>query len=231
MRKCSKCKEIKDEACFSKDRKSKDGLDCRCRDCAKEYKRLHEEEIKEQRKEHYKLHKKGIKEYQKEYRRSHKEEIKEQKKEYYKLHKEGIKERVKEYGKGYYATPQGKAVRSNSNAKRRATIGDQEISKEGWLEVMRSNNWKCIYCGETLTEKTRSIDHLVPLNLGGKHIKDNLVPSCRVCNSSKQDKLLTNWLGFETLKETSPDVANHLLDRLIANIDYDYFEIVQKGDL
>jgi len=37
MKLCTKCKKNKDETCFSKDSKSKDGLGCRCKECCSKY--------------------------------------------------------------------------------------------------------------------------------------------------------------------------------------------------
>ena len=39
MKTCSKCKESKDEAEFSKNKSKKDGLDSRCKSCVREYQR------------------------------------------------------------------------------------------------------------------------------------------------------------------------------------------------
>ncbi len=41
MKRCSKCKEWKDESEFNKNRKNKDGLQCRCRKCVRNYARKH----------------------------------------------------------------------------------------------------------------------------------------------------------------------------------------------
>ena len=81
----------------------------------------------------------------------------------------------------------------NAQSKRRALIGDAKITTEEWRQVMLSTNFTCSYCGCRLTRNNRSVDHIVPLNKGGEHTVDNLAPACRSCNSSKQDKLLSEW--------------------------------------
>jgi 5-methylcytosine-specific restriction endonuclease McrA len=53
----------------------------------------------------------------------------------------------------------------------------------------------CVYCGAT---ENITIDHIVPLSRGGKHEADNLTPACFPCNSSKCDRLLTEWAGRRT---------------------------------
>ena len=44
---------------------------------------------------------------------------------------------------------------------------------------------KCNYCG---SERELSLDHIVSKNTGGKDVGDNLVYSCKTCNSSKGKK-------------------------------------------
>lgn len=48
----------------------------------------------------------------------------------------------------------------------------------------------CSYCGGT---ENLSLDHLIPRLRGGEDAADNLVTSCRSCNSSKGAKDLLEW--------------------------------------
>lgn len=59
----------------------------------------------------------------------------------------------------------------------------------------------CQYCF-TLINGVPTIDHVVPLTRGGKHIPGNLTACCGSCNSSKGDKLLSEWSG-RLLKEAA----------------------------
>lgn len=49
----------------------------------------------------------------------------------------------------------------------------------------------CAYCGGEAT----SIDHIVPLVLGGEHHWSNLAPACARCNSQKRDRPLLVFLA------------------------------------
>jgi 5-methylcytosine-specific restriction endonuclease McrA len=44
----------------------------------------------------------------------------------------------------------------------------------------------CQYCGAV----AENIDHVVPRSRGGLHVWENVVASCRPCNSRKEDRLL-----------------------------------------
>jgi 5-methylcytosine-specific restriction endonuclease McrA len=48
---------------------------------------------------------------------------------------------------------------------------------------------RCAYCGAAY----ESVDHVIPLARGGSNWPANLRPACGFCNSSKADKLLSEW--------------------------------------
>jgi 5-methylcytosine-specific restriction endonuclease McrA len=58
---------------------------------------------------------------------------------------------------------------------------------------------RCAYCARRLADQNRSIDHVVPLERGGLHVRDNVVPACRLCNHSKGKHMLDEWEGPEDL--------------------------------
>lgn len=43
----------------------------------------------------------------------------------------------------------------------------------------------CVYCLENITRNCRTLEHLVPLCRGGRHVIDNADMACRSCNSRK----------------------------------------------
>ena len=45
----------------------------------------------------------------------------------------------------------------------------------------------CYYCKEFTPEKFRTLEHIQPLNKGGKHSSDNITMSCLQCNCTKRD--------------------------------------------
>lgn len=49
---------------------------------------------------------------------------------------------------------------------------------------------KCLYCGST--EKVHK-EHLVPKSRGGLSVEGNLFRACKSCNSSKNDRLPSEW--------------------------------------
>jgi len=56
----------------------------------------------------------------------------------------------------------------------------------------------CRWCCTRLTKELLTIDHIIPLARGGRHIPDNLSACCRKCNFSRADKLIHEWLPLQT---------------------------------
>ena len=53
--------------------------------------------------------------------------------------------------------------------------------------VFARDGHRCQYCNRA----AENIDHVVPRSRGGTHAWDNVVASCRACNSRKEDRLLS----------------------------------------
>lgn len=77
--------------------------------------------------------------------------------------------------------------------------GLNHIKKERSLaRVLKKSRWWqeqiqkgiCYHCGKNFLPQDLSMDHLVPLVRGGKTGKNNIVASCKKCNSEKSFKTL-----------------------------------------
>lgn len=64
------------------------------------------------------------------------------------------------------------------------------LSRTKLLARWRARHTLCAYCRVMPAD---TVDHVVPLILGGTNFEGNLVPACRRCNSSKADRLLVEW--------------------------------------
>lgn len=79
-------------------------------------------------------------------------------------------------------------------ARRAATRGAcNELSADQWRAVLEFFGNRCAYCLAELLEATQ--DHLKPLSAGGQHHPDNVVPSCRSCNSAKGSKGMLQFVA------------------------------------
>lgn len=49
----------------------------------------------------------------------------------------------------------------------------------------------CRWCGKRLTNKTLTVDRVLPGYLGGSYRRENIVPACWRCNRSRFSKKMT----------------------------------------
>lgn len=59
------------------------------------------------------------------------------------------------------------------------------VSKRTRFEVLRRDNFTCRYCGGKAPDVVLTVDHVVPVALGGSDDSSNLVTACRDCNAGK----------------------------------------------
>lgn len=145
---------------FHKAKKGKYGLKAICKECRKQYKEQHKEEIAEYQKQYKKTHKNEIKEYQRQWKKDNPH------------------------------------VDFNNNIKQKYGV-DSNITKEQYYEILEYFGYKCAYCSCELNNSNTTLDHILPLS--SYYIVDiwNVVPCCRSCNSSKNNKELLDWLSIK----------------------------------
>lgn len=59
------------------------------------------------------------------------------------------------------------------------------VTKRTRYEVLKRDNHACRYCGAGAPEAKLTIDHVVPVALGGTDSPENLVAACHDCNAGK----------------------------------------------
>lgn len=72
------------------------------------------------------------------------------------------------------------------------------LPEKDWLRlrarIFGRDGYVCRYCKRDGDIKW-AVDHIIPLSRGGTNDEDNLTVACFQCNSSKSDKLLSEWGG------------------------------------
>lgn len=59
------------------------------------------------------------------------------------------------------------------------------VTKRVRFEILRRDNHACQYCGLVAPDTELTIDHVIPVALGGTDKPDNLVAACKDCNAGK----------------------------------------------
>lgn len=72
------------------------------------------------------------------------------------------------------------------------------VERDWWplrARILERDSYACVYCGNTDADAPLCADHVVPLSRGGTNDESNLVCACIPCNSSKNNRLLSEWKG------------------------------------
>jgi hypothetical protein len=131
---------------------------------------------------YYKTHKKQCLEYDKEWSRKNKDKRRLYCRRYYKKHRKKELERRRKYRK----TVQGQLSEINTKNKRRFQIKNTNITIKYLIWLKRITK-KCRICKKKMYNNGnkpngKQLDHIIPLNIGGKHIKNNIRFICKTCN-------------------------------------------------
>ncbi len=123
---------------------------------------------------------------------NNKEQAQAKSKEYREANKEHLLLKRKEW----VASENGQASMKAYSGRRRnnkRNTDDGSITISSLKELLSIQNNKCYHCGCSL-DKTKHLDHYIPLSKGGGHIISNVVWSCASCNLKKNSKLPTQLL-------------------------------------
>ena len=183
---CPRCCGLKDKSQFRKNKSRKDGVSGWCKSCAK--KDDADYRLKNSINEDWTQNRK---EYAKKWWQSHPEEYRknlEQFKEWGRANRNIEKER-KKYREWRLNNPEkAAAIKRNRRAKKINNGG--KISAKEWQNLKNIYNHACLCCGKREPEIKLSLDHVIPLSIGGSNKIENAQPLCCLCNSKKGIKVI-----------------------------------------
>ena len=228
MKVCKTCGIEKEIDEFCKDSKTTDGYFYKCKECQSIHYKKYYEENKEKEKIRYKKYYEENKEKesirQKKYYEENKEKKSIRQKKYYEENKEKIKKynknyneehkaEKKEYQKKYSKTLKGREVIRFRRHKKRIAYENTDITVE-WLIQQKKENEFCELCGTKMNNTNyhsaqAHLDHIIPLNIGGKHIMENVRFICAKCNQSRpkdgRDVIVDKNKLFEIFEDDTID--------------------------
>lgn len=191
---CGGCKKNLPTSGFSKNRRTKDGLQAKCKGCIKASSRAYREanraKLAEKQKAYYATNREKAQEYSRAYYAANREKAKEGQKAW----REANREKLTEYQKAYRAANPEKlrAKEHNRRARKRNAQGSHTAEQVSARFAVHGD--ACIYCSST---ENLHADHLKPLAKGGSNWASNIVPACSSCNTSKSDRWgeeLRSWI-------------------------------------
>lgn len=191
MKKCSKCKKEKDAFLFNKNKRKQSGYSTECKECVNNYNkvyraRLENKKIATEYNKIYRIEKaKKIAVTKEAYILRHEEEIRIIKKRHYENNKMAYKGRVAQYKKD------NPSQYKEYEYRRRAAKNGSVVEYFSVQDILNMYSDHCFYC---IAGAFEHLDHYIPLSKGGTHTLENVRPSCKKCNLSKNNKLPERWL-------------------------------------
>lgn len=152
LKRCPKCDRIKCLDEFSLDVNRKDGLQCHCKSCCREYSAKYRAEnpdkVRMEQGEYREKNRSKLNKHLREYYHRYPEKWA----EYSAKHREEIRARKREYN----ATPRGKRAAISRHLKRL-----YNITADKYDEILKEQNGSCAICGKSTTEFKRrlAVDH------------------------------------------------------------------------
>jgi 5-methylcytosine-specific restriction endonuclease McrA len=200
-KKCSKCGLVRNKDSFVKDKNQKDKLSLWCKECYKNSrKKWYAENIeRERKKSREKMHTKFISnpsafiEKVRNWKNKNKEKVSKSNKQW----RENNSNYLRNYLKNWYQENRDKVllkrkeqpekiIEYSRNRRARKKKNGGRITTKEWKELCDKYGNKCLCCGRNDVKLT--LDHVIPLKLGGKHIIENAQPLCINCNCRKHAK-------------------------------------------
>ena len=143
----------------------------------------------------------SYKEYRKEYGIKNKDKINSRSRDYYKENRTTINKKQRLYYEKnkikvlartrIYKEENPDLVTSWSQKYRaRKKMLDSNFTVDQWQKCLTHFNHQCAYCGST---ENLEQEHVIPVSKGGHYTVDNIIPACRSCNASKNNKSLEEW--------------------------------------
>lgn len=115
------------------------------------------------------------------------------------------------------------------------------VSRRLRFEILRRDGYACRYCGAKAPDVVLTVDHVVPVALGGGDEPNNLVTACQPCNAGKSSiapdaKIVEDVDATALLFAKAVEIATarrraHLLnlEMLLGNFN-DTWESVARGN-
>jgi len=169
---------------------SKDGFRNDCKMCRAEYDKEYYQDNNavcvEHNKKYYQDNKMACTEYKKQYYQDNKLAHDEKGKLWCQANKVARAEHSKKYRKGH-----PELYRMCSQRRRALKLQlPHSLTVAQWEKIKIHFNNKCCYCGKELPLEQ---EHFIPVVKLGSCDHDNIIPSCRSCNSSKGPRSFFEW--------------------------------------
>lgn len=185
MKTCTKCGLTKPISDFGKHAKTRDRLQCHCKQCIKEntakWAANNPEKVKENNAKWYSVNSEKAKSYSANWRSANKDRVIANRAKYYSENQQKHKISVAKWSAKH---PDYNRIKC-SNYRARKNVG--KLSKDIAERLFKLQRGKCACCMKPLGDDYH-LDHIMPLALGGTNTDDNIQLLRASCNNHKRAK-------------------------------------------
>jgi 5-methylcytosine-specific restriction endonuclease McrA len=196
-KRCSECGETKPLSCFGKRSDRPSGYRSHCNACGSARKSKWYSENQSHVKDYYakwRAENPGLAEtYTKRWKENNAERVREMKREWARKNPDSVRA----------MSARNRARNGDGKARRRARLREVAHEKIVPARVYERDRWICAICGKKVNRKLKgphpqsaSIDHIVPVSLGGEHTYINVQLAHYSCNSSKGNRRAGDQLAM-----------------------------------
>ena len=182
-------------------KKSGEKLTGRCKGCISDYSKAYYQKNKEEfiRKNRIRtdLKREEINRKGRIYHHENREKRAEYKRKYYQKNKDRIKayqienrERSRILEREAYKNNPRKYLLKNAIRRHRMNSLISDFTSKDWESCLEYFDYSCAYCG---SKKNLEQEHVIPVSKGGNYTVNNIVPACKSCNASKNNRPLEKW--------------------------------------
>lgn len=163
----------------------------------RQYGKANAEAIKDKKHKHYEVNKETIRESHRQYRHKNRESDNEKKRRWHEANKEADNERrrrhyeankeaAKEHQRQWKRSNPDTVRAANQRRRTRKAGNGGSYTAAEWKTLCEQYNNRCLACGKGDVKLT--VDHVIPLSMGGSSDIDNIQPLCLSCNVRKHGK-------------------------------------------
>jgi hypothetical protein len=109
------------------------------------------------------------------------------------------------WNKKFYNDDERKSARvfnqQNREARKKGNGGSYTL--EQWNELIKKFDYMCLCCKRKQPEIKLTVDHILPISMGGRNSIENLQPLCFSCNARKNAKHIDYISSFYEVKQTN----------------------------
>ena len=190
MKICKECGNNLELHMFSKSKSGKNRLNNKCKDCVKICYKIYSKKFNDNNKEkfsdYYKANKIKKLACSNQY---HKDNLEKMNK-YNLLYRIANEEKLKDYNREYTKNNKDKVNIKHQIRRARQKKLPSTLTMNQWGNIKQDFNSQCCYCGKRVS---LAQEHFIAVTKGGEYTVNNIVPSCRSCNSSKGVKDFFEW--------------------------------------